>query len=37
MDENLGLHIPYTLQTMITCDHMSRDIFPSKKIAHLIN
>jgi len=33
----VGLHAPYTLQTMITCDHKSRDISPSKNIAHLIN
>jgi len=26
----VGLHVPYILQTTITCDHMSRDIFPSK-------
>jgi len=25
-----GHHVPYTLQTMITCDHMSRDMFPVK-------
>ena len=33
----VGLHVSYTLQTMITCDHTARDIFPSKNIAHLIN
>jgi len=25
-----GLHVPYILQTMITCDNMSQDVSPSK-------
>jgi len=33
----VGLHLPYTLQTTITCDHTSSYISPSKNIAHLIN
>jgi len=33
----VGLHVPYTLQTTITCDHTAQEIFPSKNIAHLIN
>jgi len=33
----IGLHARYALQTTITCDHTSWNIFPNKQIAHFIS